>query len=298
MLFIAMNHCSQSEIQGIWYLDGGRISFLFTEETLTVIDEGQTLYKAKLVQITEYTKKYQIVYVNTKVKTAIKYKKDQYIIFSKILYSDEEITLTYNYNDFSKAIHLYKNKNNIEHQFYNRLYPVEIEEFLLDEQYSNLLDNFNIQLYSNSLNSKKLSFLCDGNSNRSWTSQKKIDFSNIFIELFFKNKGNQDLKNQLRITALGFIVRSQNSFKDKQSFHRVKEVEVRFCRNYNGGIGLKKAYYENPYFKIKLKDQPGLQLFYFYKPVFAIGMKLKIREIYPGLPNNLKINEVVIYKQN
>ncbi len=96
---------------------------------------------------------------------------------------------------------------------------------------------------------------------------------------------------------MGFVNSNQmqNNLKDAPSFHRVKKIIVHFTDKYVGGFGRSRSRYTNKHFEITLMDRPGLQIVYFYKTIYCNGLKLEIKDIYPGLTNAIRLNEVIFY---
>ncbi len=101
----------------------------------------------------------------------------------------------------------------------------------------------------------------------------------------------------MSIRGLGFVNSSQkqNNLKDAPLFHRVKRLVIHFTDKYVGGLGRSRSLYTDQKFEITLKDKPGLQVVYFYKTIHCNGLKLEIKDIYPGLVNEIRLNEVVFY---
>ncbi len=292
ILTILIISCSNSEIKGLWHLEGENITFDFKKKQLILKENKNIILVANKTISNNNDLNYKIVNLDPAIKS--KYSVNSFISFSKIINKDSLITSNIKLPNSDYRYTLTKNnKTNISKDF-SLLYDDEIKDFLKDGGFELANKKY---LIRSSNKKDKISNLVDKKYSSYW--HKKINYKfNDFFELFFYSKNKEKLDSKVKVRGIGFINRhAQNyeSIKAKDNFHRIRKIEIQFTGYYNGGIGKTKALYDNLIYSIELDDKPGLQIIYFYKSIFCKGIKLIPKDIYTGLKNELRLYEIIFY---
>ncbi len=302
MLFFFLRCDGVEDISGAWKLEGEPVVFNFTEKQLNITEKDMLVIQAKKTSSKSSEIIYQVNQVGENHLIRKKYSINQFIHLSKPIIKKNEISVDIKTKNINKNYTLYQSKKEKTITSYSILHEVEKNEFLKDPAFiaGNKLYTINVSPTNN--NDSQSVNLVDGDFSSSWQSQNLQFLFQHFFEFFFYHKNNNKLDNEIKLKALGFITSSssvkQNKFKDHYLFHRIKKIDLQFTNKYDGGLGRSTAQYKDQKVQITLDDKPGLQIVYFYDVVFFNGVKMKIKEIYPGYNNKIKCSEIIFYLAN
>lgn len=300
IIFVLLSQCSKKEIIGDWHLVGEPVLFQFNDKELKVLEHDDMILKAKKISSENEQIQYKIYEVGKSLILEKKYQTNEIIHFNQPLFTNKsELNYLLKTSSSEQRYVFQKNKKLKIIKSLSLLNPVETKEFLLDPAFKISSNIYKIKAFSSNSNDQSINNLIDQKLNSGWENNGLNYLFKDYFEFFFYSEKNEELKNDITIKGIGFFnsqsENNQNKFKERFLFHRFKKVMIQFTKDYQGGFGKTKGQYNNSVYEIEFLDKPGLQVIYFYKTIYCKGIKINVKEIYPGLQNKMSCNEIIFY---
>ncbi len=298
ILIYFMISCSSPKMNGTWFVEGDNLQFVFDENKL-ILKDGENIHvEAKLMT----RKQERIIYLITRTSKhpviRDKYKENQYLTLLNPVIGEDKITFKIDYQNTYSIYNLKKINETKELKYFSLLNPFEIKDFLQDNDFYPASKKYltKVIAVNPNINNKSKELI---------TNQSHIDLPitnwsqlmNGFIEFFFLDLDDK-LLNTLKVRGVAFIQRDEFPFKDRYGFHRLKKIKMEFTKKNIGGLGYSRGQYNSNYFDITLKDTPNIQIIYFNHIVYSRSIRLTVKELYPGVTNQIANTQIIFYLTN